>query len=285
MRAPALPRCCLVIAAAAALAAITSHVRSAPLPDEMTLEQSPAEPGMPDRVAEARAHCADALRQRFAAAGIAYPPADIFLRAFKREAVLELWARPAAGGGAAVFRLVATYPILGASGALGPKRREGDRQVPEGFYVINRFNPRSLFHLSLGLDYPNASDLALTTNPSAPGSDIFLHGGAKSIGCLAMGDAVVEELFLAALDARDLAGQAAIAVHIFPCRLDAAGWRDVLGPLAAARPELADFWRGLQAGHDFFEREKMPPEVAVRADGSYHLDSTPTPPALAGDLP
>lgn len=280
MRAALLPRCCRLVAVTLAIVIIPA-ARSAPLPPDMPLEPTPGSSGNLDRVAEARARSLETLRRRFSDAGLSYPPAGIFLRAFKREAVLELWARPD-GGEAAAFRLVHAYPILAASGTPGPKRREGDRQVPEGFYTINRFNPRSLFHLSLGLDYPNASDLALTTNPGAPGSDIFLHGGAKSIGCLAMGDAAIEELFLAALDARDLAGQTAIAVHIFPCRLDPAGWRDVLGPLAAARPRLAAFWRGLQAGHDFFEREKLPPVVSVEADGSYRLESSAKPAALAG---
>ena len=122
----------------------------------------------------------------FADAGVPYPAREIYLRAFKFEGQLELWARPA--NDHALFHLVHTYPIQCASGRLGPKRREGDGQVPEGFYFVERFNPRSLFHLSLGLNYPNASDRLLTTNPAQPGSDVFIHGNAVSVGCLAMGD-------------------------------------------------------------------------------------------------
>ena len=222
----------------------------------------------PDRVADARVRCGDALRRRFADAGLSYPPKEVFLRAFKRERVLELWARGT--GGERRFRLVHVYPVLAASGDAGPKRREGDGQVPEGFYVVDRFNPRSQFHLSLGLDYPNASDLRRAHDPAAPGSDIFIHGDAVSIGCLAMGDAAIEEIYLAALDCRAVRS---IAVHIFPARMDAAGWRDYLGPASAGRPELAGFWREeLQPGFDRFERDRVPPTVRVSDEGAYVLE-------------
>ena len=234
-------------------------------------------PDSPDRVAAARARLGEKVRADFAAAGLAYPPRAIFLRAFKHEGQLELWARPASGAGAAgavgkpspAYRLVRVFPVLRASGRLGPKRRAGDRQVPEGFYTVDRFNARSLFHLSLGLDYPNASDRLLAADPARPGGDIFIHGGAESIGCLALGDTAAAELFLAALDATRQGGQQAIPVHIFPCRLDAENWRGLLTPLAAADPGLEKFWRGLQGGFDAFEQRKTPPAVRVKADGSY----------------
>ncbi len=230
-------------------------------------------PDSPDRVADARARFEQKLRADFHTAGLAYPPRAIFLRAFKREGQLELWAQPSEGGDATRFQFVRNFPILRASGRLGPKRREGDGQVPEGFYIIERFNPRSLFHLSLGLDYPNASDLVLTTDPQQPGSDIFIHGGAESIGCLALGDAAAAQLYLVALDASERSGGRAIPVHIFPCRMEAANWREVLEPLGATRPELLGFWRGLQPAFDFFENEKLPPKVSVKSDGSYVLES------------
>ncbi len=160
------------------------------------------------------------------------------------------------------------FPILRASGRLGPKRQEGDRQVPEGFYTVDRLNPRSLFHLSLGLDYPNASDRLLATDPLRPGSDIFIHGGAESIGCLALGDAAAAQLFLVAHDVSEGSGQP-VAVHIFPCRMEAENWRTLLGPLAAGQPTLERFWRGLQAGFDAFERTKLVPAIRVKTDGGY----------------
>ena len=164
-----------------------------------------------------------------------------------------------------------TYPVLCASGRLGPKRREGDEQVPEGFYTVDRFNPRSLFHLSLGLDYPNAADQRLTTDPEHPGTDIFIHGNAQSIGCLAMGDAAAEELYLAAWDSRAAGGNHP-AVHIFPCRMTAANWDQLLAPLCADRPELASLWRSLRAGYEAFERTRQVPATRVDAEGRYLVE-------------
>ena len=186
-----------------------------PLPESM--------PDSPDRVADARRRRSAHLTALFASAGVSYPAREIYLRAFKWEGQLELWARSPNQGTS--FRLVHTYPIQCASGRLGPKRREGDGQVPEGFYFVERFNPRSLFHLSLGLNYPNAADLLLTTDPAHPGSDVFIHGNAASAGCLAMGDTAAEEIYLAAWDARS------------PGRTRPHGPRS---PLSDERGELAD---------------------------------------------
>lgn len=132
------------------------------------------------------------LRPRFQRAGVAYPPKRIALLGFKAEKRLELWAE---SGGRWV--LVHGYPVLAASGRAGPKLREGDRQVPEGIYRIEGLNPNSSYHLSMRLNYPNAFDLkhARAEGRTQPGSDIFLHGKAVSIGCLAMGDDAIEELF------------------------------------------------------------------------------------------
>ena len=261
-------------------AAPTMHPSVPPLNAAAVVEENANEslPDSPDRVADARRRFSQTIRAAFAAATVAYPPRAIFLRGFKHERQLELWARPAVAGAnshaRAPYRLVRTIPILRASGRLGPKRREGDWQVPEGFYTVAQFNPRSNFYLSLGLDYPNVSDRLLTTDAAHPGSEIFLHGGAASVGCLALGDRAAAQLYLVALDTREQSGQRTmIPVHLFPCRLDAANWENVLTPLAAAQPALLAFWRGLQPGYDAFEREKIPPSIKVQPDGAYALDS------------
>ncbi len=134
------------------------------------------------------------LRPHFERAGVAYPPRRLAVLAFKEERVLELWA---AGEGA--WAHVKTYPILAASGRVGPKLREGDRQVPEGIYRVDALNPNSSYHLSMRIDYPNTLDLekAREEGRTDPGSDIFIHGKTLSIGCLAMGDEAIEELFCA----------------------------------------------------------------------------------------
>jgi len=194
-----------------------------------------------DRVATASARKRTELEKLFRERGLAYPPREVFLRVFKRERVLELWAR----AGAERFQLLRSYPICAASGELGPKRRAGDSQVPEGFYAIERFNPRSAFHLSLGIDYPNASDRNLGRRGNL-GGDIFIHGGCASIGCVAIGDDSIDEVYLVATAARTR-GQRRIPVHIFPTRLDATG-RKWLREQFAERPGLLRFWAGLQAG-------------------------------------
>ena len=139
------------------------------------------------------ASAAARLAPFFEKAGLTYPPREAVLLAMKKERRLDLWAR---NDGA--FTYVRSYPILGASGKSGPKLREGDRQVPEGFYRVVGLNPNSAFHLSLKLNFPNAFDRrqAERDGRSNPGTDIFIHGKSASIGCLAMGDTAIEELFV-----------------------------------------------------------------------------------------
>lgn len=120
------------------------------------------------------------------------PPDSIILLAFKEEKSLEMWFSVDS-----FLTKVATYPILGASGTAGPKLTEGDKQVPEGFYQIEALNPNSLFYLSLRLNYPNPFDLKMANieGRENPGSDIYIHGKTSSVGCLAMGDDVIEQIF------------------------------------------------------------------------------------------
>ncbi|MDR0353618.1 MAG: L,D-transpeptidase family protein, partial [Opitutaceae bacterium] len=142
----------------------------------------------------------DAVRSRmeplFKTAGVAYPAARLAFVGLKEEKRLELWAANPEGP----MRLVKTYPIKAASGGPGPKLREGDRQVPEGIYAIESLNPNSRYHLSLRVNYPNAFDRARAKeeNRANLGGDIMVHGKAVSIGCLAMGDEAIEELFVLA---------------------------------------------------------------------------------------
>jgi hypothetical protein len=139
----------------------------------------------------------DRLAPRLRSAGVASPPPEIALLAFKEERRLELWGRSDV-----TWRPIETYPILAASGHAGPKLREGDRQVPEGLYRIVALNPNSRFHLSMELDYPNAYDVAEATKVGREdlGGEIFIHGEAASIGCLAIGDPAIEELFVLVAD-------------------------------------------------------------------------------------
>ena len=138
------------------------------------------------------------LRPAFERAGLPWIPRNLTLVAFKAERRLELYA----SGGGEKPKFVLAYPVLAASGAAGPKLREGDKQVPEGFYRIELLNPNSRYHLSLRVNYPNADDLERAREDgrdlSTLGGDIMIHGGSASIGCLAIGDPAIEELFVLA---------------------------------------------------------------------------------------
>lgn len=132
------------------------------------------------------------LSPYFERLGITFPPERISFVAFKEEKKMLLLAQERN-----TFHLIKAYPILAASGKLGPKLREGDFQVPEGIYSILWLNPNSSYHLSMKLNYPNSFDkkYAKLEGRVEPGTDIFIHGKAVSAGCLAMGDKAIEELF------------------------------------------------------------------------------------------
>ena len=138
------------------------------------------------------------LKPFFDAKQIPYPPAKLILVGLKAEKLLQLYAAATNQSP----RFLRAYPILAASGNAGPKLREGDQQVPEGIYSVESLNPNSKFHLSLRLNYPNQFDLqqAHADGRDDPGTDIMIHGGAVSVGCLAMGDEAAEDLFVLAAD-------------------------------------------------------------------------------------
>ena len=208
-----------------------------------------------------------AIEASFRDAGAAWPPKSIFIRGFKQEKIVELWAAPRERDAPHV--LVRTFPICASSGELGPKRREGDLQVPEGFYKVSVFNPQSSYHLSLGVSYPNAADRHHSRGHS-PGSAIMIHGNCVTIGCIPLRDGPIEDLYLAAVLARD-AGQQDIPIHVFPCRLDTPSCQLVLDAMAESRPELATFWDGLVPGYLAFLETGAPPSVTPQADGTYAL--------------
>lgn len=157
----------------------------------------------------------------------------VYLRAFKEEEELELWVQQSG-----TWHLHRTYPILGQSGDLGPKTAEGDEQVPEGFYAVTPrgMNPCSSYHLSFNIGYPNAYD----TTQGRTGSLIMIHGNNCSIGCLAMGDPAIEEIYTLVAEALRAAPEHPVPVHIFPFRMTAARLS------AEADSPHIDFWHYLQ---------------------------------------
>jgi murein L,D-transpeptidase YafK len=174
----------------------------------------------------------------------------VLIRIFKAESELEVWKAKDNGR----FYLFKTYPICSYSGGLGPKVEQGDRQAPEGFYNVSLegMNPRSKYHLSFDVGFPNAYDRAL----GRTGSNIMVHGDCTSSGCYAMTDAVVEEIFTLARVALQN-GQESIQIQAYPFRMTAANMT------AHKDDKWFDFWKTLKEGYDSFEVSHLPPKVAV----------------------
>lgn len=187
--------------------------------------------------------------------------APILIRVFKQEAVLEVWKQERTGR----YGLLRSYPICRFSGALGPKKRQGDRQAPEGFYELGRgsLNPWSRNHLAFNIGFPNAYDRSL----GRTGTHIMVHGGCKSVGCYAMTHKRMEEIYGLVREAL-LSGQPTIPFQAFPFRMT-----DENMAARADDPNMP-FWEMLKVGHDKFANNGVPPRVAA-CDGRYRFTSDP----------
>ncbi|NMO14313.1 L,D-transpeptidase family protein [Pyxidicoccus fallax] len=217
----------------------------------------------PPRVAAARKSKTPVIAALFKSAGVAWPPERMYVRAFKHERELEVWA----GAKAGPLVKVKTYPFCAASGELGPKRQRGDLQVPEGFYTIDLFNPWSDYHLSMRVSYPNAADKKHKT-AADPGGNIFVHGDCVSIGCIAIENEPIQELYVMVLDTRAKTKRD-VPIHIFPRRLDAEGLKALERGRPATDPRLA-FWRSLQPAYTHFEESRLVPVTSVEPEtGTY----------------
>ena len=197
------------------------------------------------------------VKKLFSDAGVSFPPSRMLLNVFKQEDDLEVWA---ASKRDEALVLVATYRICYKSGEAGPKRRQGDLQVPEGFYYLDMYNDHSAFYLSMRINYPNQSDRVLGYKPSL-GSAIMIHGNCVSIGCLAMSDERIQELWVMTDAMRKKKRK--VRVHLFPAR-------DLDGLLAdETHAKHHDFWRNLKEGRDYFEKHRKIPRVRVDRNGRY----------------
>lgn len=207
------------------------------------------------RATAAAARVRPALERDLKSAGLEFG-APVFIRAFKEERLLELFVRSRASG---TFKLFRSYPIAAASGTLGPKLKEGDGQVPEGFYFVppSAMKPDSRYHLAFNIGYPNPYDRSL----GRTGSAIMIHGNRVSIGCLAMTDAKIDEIYTLCAAAH-AGGQKFFRVHLFPFRMS----NDRMAEETGSR--WAEFWSNLKEGYDRFEKTRIPPEVMVM-DGRY----------------
>ena len=196
-------------------------------------------------------------------AGIKANELEIYIRVFKSDKIMELWAK---FKGRKNYELIKEFAICTSSGIPGPKRMEGDMQVPEGFYSISHFNPESNFYLSLGINYPNASDRILA-DKMHPGGAIYIHGNCVTIGCIPITDEKIKELYIYAVEARNN-GQSQIPVSIFPCRMDDKPFLKFKMEHAAS-VNLFGFWGNLKQGYDFFQIHKYLPKISVQRTGLY----------------
>ncbi|MFN2457589.1 MAG: L,D-transpeptidase family protein [Chitinophagaceae bacterium] len=206
----------------------------------------------------------DTLQKQFQAKGLVWPARYIYIRSFKYDSQLEIWVK---NNRKEQYKLFKTYPVCALAGSLGPKRMEGDYQVPEGFYYINEFNPRSNYHLSLGLNYPNASD-RLLSDAQRPGGDIYIHGSCVTVGCIPVMDAQIEEIYILAAHAKNK-GQDFIPVHIFPIRFNNKRSIAYLAQLTKSDPQLKMFAETLESVYDHFEITRQLPVIMTNSQGNY----------------
>jgi murein L,D-transpeptidase YafK len=206
----------------------------------------------------------DTLMKQFKEKGLAWPARFVYIRSFKYDSQLEVWIKNTKDE---KYKLFKTYKICALAGTLGPKRLAGDYQVPEGFYYINEFNPKSEYHLSLGLNYPNASDRILSDSLQ-PGKDIYIHGSCVTTGCIPITDSQIEELYILAAHAKDM-GEDFIPVHIFPVNFNNAHSVDYLNKYLQTFSEYTPFAKSMRNAFYYFEKYREVPFVMVNGKGEY----------------
>lgn len=207
--------------------------------------------------------------------GFEWPVQFVYLRSFKLEKELEVWVK---NYETEPFKLYKTYQVCAGSGTFGPKRKEGDKQIPEGFYYINEWKPNSNYHMALGLNYPNASDEILS-DPLKPGGDIYIHGNCVTIGCLPITDSLIEQLYFLTASAKEQ-GQDFIPVHIYPYRFDRKKSQKQYLTKINNKPLWDSFHKPLYEAYEYFENTHQVPAVLINNKGSYQIAGNPYTPLV-----
>lgn len=225
-----------------------------------------------NQLKHARVHTAyndkeQTLKNLFKEKNLKYEGFTLFIRGFKKEKKLEIWVKES---GKENYSLLTEYDFCATSGTLGPKRREGDGQIPEGIYSINHFNPLSNFHLSLGINYPNKSDRVFADKVH-PGSAIYIHGNCVTIGCIPITDDKIKELYILGVEAKNN-GQDEIPVHIFPTKLTEPNLQ--LIKKTTPESETQALWTNLKDIYTDFESEHKLRKVAINGKGKYYTLSS-----------
>lgn len=224
------------------------------------------------RMSDALRRKEDTLMKQFQQKKLPWPAKYIYLRSFKFDSQLEVWVKY---DYKEEYKLFKTYKVCALAGTLGPKRMQGDYQVPEGFYYINEFNPKSMYHLSLGLNYPNLSDRVLSDSLQ-PGGDIYIHGSCVTTGCIPITDQQIEELYILAAHARTQ-GQDFIPVHIFPIHFKNPKSADYLARYLKDFPEYNPMVSELKQAYQYFEKTRQVPVVMVNRKGRYIIEGVVIP--------
>ncbi|MDX1651750.1 MAG: L,D-transpeptidase family protein [Brumimicrobium sp.] len=203
------------------------------------------------------------VHEKLNSVGLTTADFQLLMVAYKQEGKLDLYVKKISEKS---YRKLKTYDICAKSGTLGPKRKQGDMQVPEGFYHIDRFNPVSNFYLSLGINYPNLSDRR-KSKASNLGGDIFIHGSCVTIGCLPMTTDKIKEIYLYAVHAKNN-GQDKIPVYIFPFEMTEKKYAQYAEE-ESSNTELLHFWKNLKAGSDIFYENTQELKFTVDQKGNY----------------
>ncbi|MEO6914431.1 MAG: L,D-transpeptidase family protein, partial [Chitinophagaceae bacterium] len=214
----------------------------------------------------------DTLKKQFAEKNLSWPAKFIYIRSFKYDSKMEVWVKSSIKE---QFKLFKTYKVCALAGTLGPKRMEGDYQVPEGFYHINEFNPNSQYHVSLGLNYPNLSDRILSDSIQ-PGGAIYIHGSCVTTGCIPITNQQIEEVYILAAYSKNQ-GQDFIPVHIFPIDFKNERSEEYLKKYLQTFSEYKELATRLKNAFYYFEKFKQVPVVAVNSKGDYLIDDEAVP--------
>lgn len=218
---------------------------------------------------------ADSLKKEFGEKGLKWPAKYMFVRAFKHEKQMEVWVKQE---WKEAFQLFKVYRVCATSGTYGPKRKEGDKQIPEGFYYINEFNPNSNYHLALGLNYPNISD-QLLSDADKPGGDIYIHGNCVTVGCLPLTDSLIEQVYYLASVVKEQ-GQDFIPVHIYPLRYDNKKAIEQFKVKTKNKQDIQKFSLQIKDAYEFFEDTHQLPAVMVDKTGNYVIAYNPETPKV-----
>ena len=200
------------------------------------------------------------LRKEFQEKNLTYPPQNILFISYKAEAELQVWVKENGNNFYSMFKV---YDVCQKSGDFGPKTKQGDKQVPEGIYTINAFNPMSEYYLSLGVSYPNISDRKKST-VSDLGGDIYIHGSCVTVGCLPMTDEKMKEIYLLSILAKN-EGQENIPIHLYPFKFN----KLTEYIFYKEYPENVSFWENLKEEYYYFKNNYRIRPFEVDAFGNY----------------